>query len=604
MAVANRFRVPGSHLARRLWLIEAAGVLGAAGLVSLIHEPLVVGPLVLGVLAGAYLLLTKILAPLDALRQTMRAICQRTAEDEALLHAQENLDANIKLLRDRLHAGGDPHRVGEVLFFGERRINEDFIDVDWVKAQAGGTATIFCGDLRIATNVLRPDGGRAIGTRLAAGPVYDCVFRKAKTFRGEAEILGATYLTIYEPIFCGEEVIGILYVGVPKALCADTRAATSAGDELAEMRATVAELDAAAHAKSAAERKAAEQRHAGEDLRRRHESAQRLAALAQDEVVAALSVALEQLSEGNLAKRINMQFPDAYEKLRDDFNTTIVRLRDTIGAIKGNVGSMSRGCSEIARAAHDLSNRTEHQASTLEETSAALTELATQVQDSAQGAKRAEGIVTAARAKAERCGAIMQETIEAMSAIDQSANAIAQIIGVINDIALQTNLLALNASVEAARAGDEGKGFAVVASEVRDLAHRSAEAAKEIKNLIAVSANHVRSGVTRVGETGEALEDIVAQVVEINEVIGTIASSATTQAAGLREITAAVAAMDKVTQQNAAMVEESTAASRRLADQAGLLAGLVDHFDLGAANHTDVSQAETRRVAAPRRARG
>jgi methyl-accepting chemotaxis protein len=279
-----------------------------------------------------------------------------------------------------------------------------------------------------------------------------------------------------------------------------------------------------------------------------------------------------------------MHFPESYEKLRQDFNTTVARLRQTVGEIKGNAGSMSRGCEEIAQASNDLSRRTEHQASTLEQAGAALAELTGQVNESAQGARRAETIVAMARAKAEHCGAAMQETIDAISAIDKSAAAIAQIIGVINDIALQTNLLALNASVEAARAGDGGKGFAVVASEVRDLAHRSAEASKEIKALIAESANHVKSGVTRVGETGAALSEIVAQVAEINAVIGDIATSAAHQALGLDEVSAAVSAMDKVTQQNAAMVEESTAASQKLADEAALLAALVDHFDLGSGN--------------------
>ncbi|MGB8279152.1 MAG: methyl-accepting chemotaxis protein [Methylovirgula sp.] len=563
-------------------MIEVTGVMAAFVMGALVHRPIVLGIAGVLLLAFTYFSLAKILAPLDQMRERMRDICRRTAEDEALLHAQENLDTNIKLLRERLCANGDPRRVDDELYFGDRRINEDFTDVDWVKAQAGGTATIFCGDLRIATNVLRPGGGRAIGTRLSAGPAYDCVFKAAKTYRGEAEILGIVYLTIYEPIFCGEEVIGVLYVGVPKALCADGDGlGTKAKDELVEMAATVAKLDAAASAKSDAERKAAEQRHAGEDLHRQHEATRRLTAAAQDEVVAALSVALEQLSNGNLAKRINMHFPASYEKLRQDFNVTVGRLRDTVGAIKGNAGSMSRGCEEIAQAANDLSRRTEHQASALEQASAALSELTGQVKESAESARRAETIVAAARAKAERCGAVMQETIDAISAIDKSANAIAQIIGVINDIALQTNLLALNASVEAARAGEGGKGFAVVASEVRDLAHRSAEAAKEIKNLIAASAGHVDCGVARVGETGAALAEIVAQVVEINSVIGDIANSARTQATGLHEITSAVAAMDKVTQQNAAMVEESTAASQKLAEEAALLAGLVDHFELG-----------------------
>ncbi len=582
-----RFLAPHGSLVRRLWLIEAGGCVVAFGLGSVVHEPIILGAVGAFVVAITYMLLARILEPIDLIRARMRDICRRTAADESLLYAQENLDANIKLLRDRLYAYGDPRRVGDVLYFGDRRINENFVDVDWVKAQAGGTATIFCGDLRVATNVLRPESGRAIGTRLAAGAVHDHVFKEAKTYRGEAEILGITYLSIYEPIFCGEEVVGILYVGVPKPLGTDRDDLDAAAlDVLVEMSATVAKLDAAASAKSDAERKAAEQRHAGEDQNRRYAAARRMTAAAQDEVVAILSTALDQLSKGNLSDRIDMRFPPAYEKLRQDFNATIMRLRDTVGAIKGNAGSMSRGCEEIAQAANDLSRRTEHQASSLEQASAALSELTGQVNDSADNARRAETIVAVARTKAEHCGAVMKETVAAISAIDKSAKAIAQIIGVITDIASQTNLLALNASVEAARAGEEGKGFAVVASEVRDLAHRSAEAAKEIKTLIAASAIQVDCGVARVGETGSALAEIVAQVVEINGVIGDIANSVRTQATSLHEINSAVAAMDKVTQQNAAMVEESTAASQKLADEATLLRSVVDHFHLGRSGET------------------
>ncbi len=594
------FSAPHRTLTGRLWLIEAFGFIVAFGLSSVVHQPLVLGVVGACVLAASYGLLAKSLAPLGLIRAQMRDICRRTAEDESLLYAQENLDTNIKLLRDRLYGYGDPRRVGGDLYFGERRINENFADVDWVKTKAGGTATIFCGDLRIATNVLRPEGGRAIGTRLVAGAVHDHVFKDAQTYRGEAEILGITYLSIYEPIFCGEEVVGVLYVGVPKPVSADGGAVEAHEvDALAEMSATVAKLDAAATAKSDAERKAAEQRHAGEDQNRRYAAARRVTAAAQDEVVEILSTALEQLSKGNLVDRIDVRFPPSYEKLREDFNVTILQLRETVGGIKDNAGSMSRGSEEIAQAASDLSRRTEHQASALEQASAALSELTGQVNESAASARRAESIVTAARTKAERCGAVMEETVAAISAIDKSSKAIAQIIGVITDIALQTNLLALNASVEAARAGEDGKGFAVVASEVRDLAHRSAEAAKEIKNLIAASAVQVDCGVARVGETGSALAEIVAQVVEINGVIGDIANSARTQATSLHEISAAVADMDKVTQQNAAMVEESTAASQKLADEASLLAALVDHFDLGMAGSVDDGRGTHRGDAGP-----
>jgi methyl-accepting chemotaxis protein len=282
-----------------------------------------------------------------------------------------------------------------------------------------------------------------------------------------------------------------------------------------------------------------------------------------------------------LTSRLERSFAPAYEKLRADFNAAMARMQEAIGVVADNAKAIRSGASEITQASDDLSRRTEQQAASLEETAAALDEITTTVRRTAEGASRASEAVGQARSEAEHSGQVVSDAVAAMSEIENSAQKISQIIGVIDEIAFQTNLLALNAGVEAARAGDAGKGFAVVASEVRALAQRSAEAAKEIKALILASSQQVGRGVTLVGETGRVLERISGQVGEIAGVVGDIAASAQEQAAGLAQVNTAVNQMDQVTQQNAAMVEEATAASHALNGEAEAMARQVARFDLG-----------------------
>jgi methyl-accepting chemotaxis protein len=252
---------------------------------------------------------------------------------------------------------------------------------------------------------------------------------------------------------------------------------------------------------------------------------------------------------------------------------------------------IKRGSGEISQASDDLSNRTENQAATLEETAAALDQLTASVKSAADGARSVEAIVTDARDEAVKSGTVVRSAVEAMTNIERSSEQISQIIGVIDDIAFQTNLLALNAGVEAARAGDAGKGFAVVASEVRALAQRSSEAAHQIKELIGGSAHEVENGVELVGKAGAALESIVGQVSNISQLVTEIATSAREQSSGLNEINIGVTQLDQVTQQNAAMVEQSTAASHLLQKDALSLASLVERFQ--------VSEEVRRKPAAP-----
>jgi methyl-accepting chemotaxis protein len=293
-----------------------------------------------------------------------------------------------------------------------------------------------------------------------------------------------------------------------------------------------------------------------------------------------LATGLEELSRGNVAYRINVPFVTQLDRLRENFNASLAKLEDTLLQVGQNAHGIDAGANEIRAAADDLSKRTEQQAASVEETAAALEQITTAVKDSARRAEEAGALVARARQGAEQSGQVVRNAVAAMQAIEKSSTEISNIIGVIDEIAFQTNLLALNAGVEAARAGEAGKGFAVVAQEVRELAQRSAIAAKEIKTLIQGSGGHVQAGVNLVGDAGRSLENISAEVQEINRHVSAIVEAAREQSIGLQEINTAVNAMDQGTQQNAAMVEQSTAASHNLAKEAASLTAQLSQFNL------------------------
>lgn len=297
--------------------------------------------------------------------------------------------------------------------------------------------------------------------------------------------------------------------------------------------------------------------------------------------VQSISDGLDKLASNNLEHRISETLGGEFEGLRVNFNTSLERLRDTIESVVHGAQAIETGVGEIATAADDLSRRTEQQAASLEETAAALDELTATVQSSAEGVRRGAAAANAAKDQAIRSGDVMHDAVRAMSDIEQSSGQISRIIGVIDEIAFQTNLLALNAGVEAARAGDAGKGFAVVASEVRALAQRSADAAKEIKALIVSSSEQVGRGVALVDQTGEALKDIVERVSEIDILISDIARSSQEQASGLAQVNVAINLMDQATQKNAAMVEETTAATISLRSETAQLVEFVGGFRIG-----------------------
>ena len=313
--------------------------------------------------------------------------------------------------------------------------------------------------------------------------------------------------------------------------------------------------------------------------------------------VADIAEGLSQLSDNNLEHRINTTFVPEFEQVRSNYNSSMSNVQAALVQITGGVEAIQSGTQEITSACDDLSRRTEQQAASLEQTAAALDEITTTVKKTAEGAAHARKVVSGAKGDAEHSGEVVGRAVVAMHAIEASAREISQIIGVIDEIAFQTNLLALNAGVEAARAGDAGRGFAVVASEVRALAQRSAGAAKEIKALISTSGQQVTEGVALVGDTGTALKRIVTQVVEINEIVVSMAASAEEQATALQEVNSAINQMDQVTQQNAAMVEQSTAASHSLSQETGQLVQLVRQFRVGDEN--EGAQAGIGRAAKP-----
>ncbi|NSX84278.1 methyl-accepting chemotaxis protein [Agrobacterium tumefaciens] len=300
--------------------------------------------------------------------------------------------------------------------------------------------------------------------------------------------------------------------------------------------------------------------------------------------VSETSRVIEGLARGDLTERMDGEFRGVFAELQGNVNQTLTKLRETMREVRGSTEGISGNANELRSAADDLSKRTEQQAAALEETSAALDEITAVVRNSTDRAQEASAMVAETKQKTEESANVVRDAVSAMDRIEHASREISQIINVIDEIAFQTNLLALNAGVEAARAGEAGKGFAVVAQEVRELAQRSATAAKDIKALITKSGEEVGRGVSLVQRTGGALSEIETRVLAINEHIHSIATAAREQSTGLHEVNTAINQMDQVTQRNAAMVEETSAATHKLSSEADHLVTLVARFNVGAEN--------------------
>lgn len=328
----------------------------------------------------------------------------------------------------------------------------------------------------------------------------------------------------------------------------------------------------------AMEKEAEEERERATQSRLANEQAKEKHNREVETVVQSLGKALQRLADGDLSKSISTEYADEFQQLKNDFGNSISKLSSALNDINESTTEIGNNSTELRRAADDLAMRTEQQAAALEQTSAALEEITATVKESADRASEARTKATQAKDSTNKSGEVVKDAVEAMGRIESASEEISQIIGVIDDIAFQTNLLALNAGVEAARAGEAGKGFAVVAQEVRELAQRSANAAKEIKDLITNSGVEVSNGVSLVQATGEALQNISVEVNEIEEHVQSIARASAEQSAGLTDINRAVSEMDQVTQSNAAMVEETNAVTHRLSAETETLAQLVSQF--------------------------
>jgi methyl-accepting chemotaxis protein len=353
-------------------------------------------------------------------------------------------------------------------------------------------------------------------------------------------------------------------------------------DEIGNVARAVMVFRDAAVEKERLRRERASERERTEADRRKQTQAQAEAAAEQAEVVRALAEGLGKLAQGDLTHRLGDSLTDAYRQIRDDFNTAIVQLEETIQAIAAATREVATTAAEISASTTNLSHRTEQQAAGLEQTSASMEQISATVKKNAENAQQANEFAAGTREVANRSGAVVAEAVSAMARIEESSRKISDIISVIDEIARQTNLLALNAAVEAARAGEAGRGFAVVASEVRSLAQRSSQAAKDIKDLITNSSGQVQEGVELVNRAGASLTEIVESIKKVAAIVSDIAAASAEQASGLDQVGTALTQMDEMTQQNSALVEENAAAAKALERQSRAMDERVSAFRLDA----------------------
>ncbi len=562
-----------------------------------------------------------------------RALTQRAAQTAA-----ERQEVNMRVAWSVLHQYGSDFRLdGEDLYVSNRKLNNWDEPVDEVKRLVGGTATIFRGDMRVATNVTKPDGSRAVGTPLARNAAYETVLDKGQTYRGKADILGKSFFTAYDPIKDSSgKTIGILFVGIPEsdvmgaiggarwtlALSAAVISLLVAGAawyagrrmfsplvQMTEaMRALAAgKVDIAIPAHAATDEIGAmagalEHFRTSELARQQGDVRDRQAQAEREHAMEALGQALAKIAGGDLTVDIGNDFPSDYEKLATHFRSAIGSLRELIGTVLEGTASIRTGSQEIASASEDLARRTEANASSLEQTSAAITQMNQRIDATAtaagvtvERADQAIGVVGSGRSTAD-------EAVQAMTRVADSAKGIDSVIEGLDKIAFQTRVLAMNAAVEAGRAGEAGRGFAVVADLVSALAMRAEEEAKRARDQLTVTQSEVVVARGAVERVDSALAAIVDTVGEVHELLGSMAADNRAQSTAIREISAAISDMDRATQQNAAMVEETSAAARQLTDQVARLDAHASTFRTG--GHQAPLRTPTLRAQAPDAATG
>ncbi|WP_377298469.1 methyl-accepting chemotaxis protein [Rhizobium sp. SGZ-381] len=511
--------------------------------------------------------------------------------------------------------------------------------VDRTAQTISGVATVFQKQgsdfTRISTNVKNEKGERAIGTKLAADHPAQAYLARGEAYYGPAVLFGRNFITGYFPVKdAAGAVTGVLFIGIPLevyfaqiassgevmvvtgliaiavvglvgllmirrlvqplTVLTGTVLKIAAGEDVAvpyadrpnEFGNIARALDifrSNAREKQATEERAARERAAADQDRRRNDKEKQETDQQIDLAVSELAVALTRLSQGDLSRLIDTPFSGRLEQLRIDFNSSIANLRDTMSRIRHSTLSIQKGTAELSASSDDLARRTETQAASLEETAAAVDEITVTVTNSAARAREADQAVSTTRKTADSSSTVVSSAVDAMGRIEEASQKIELIIEVIDDIAFQTNLLALNAGIEAARAGEAGKGFAVVAQEVRELAQRSASAAREIKDLINQSSDEVRNGSELVQQAGKVLAAISEQISGASRHVESIATASQDQSLALKEINGTVNKMDQLTQQNGAMVAETSQASARLATEAEVLMQLVEQFriDMG-----------------------
>ncbi|MGN8000427.1 cache domain-containing protein [Sphingomonas sp. 22176] len=561
-------------------------------------------------------------------------VADHALTQQAARTAAERQEVNMRVAWSVLKGYGADFRVeGDDLYVGSHKLNNWDAPVDEVKRLVGGTATIFRGDMRVATNVLKEDGTRAVGTPLARNAAYETVLDKGQPYRGKADILGKPFFTGYDPIKDSSgKTIGILFVGIPEsdvmgaiggarwtlALSAALISLLVAGTAwyfgrrmfsplvqmTAAMRALAAgKVDIAIPAHAAADEigamaEALQHFRASEIARQQAESRDREAEAAREHAMDALGQALAKIAGGDLTADIGHDFPAGYAKLADHFRSAIGSLRELIGTVLEGTASIRTGSNEIASASEDLARRTEGNAASLEQTAAAITQMNQRIDATAaaagvtvERADQAIGVVGSGRATAD-------EAVQAMTRVSDSAKGIDSVIEGLDKIAFQTRVLAMNAAVEAGRAGEAGRGFAVVADLVSALAMRAEEEAKRARDQLTVTQSEVVVARSAVERVDNALAAIVDTVGEVHQLLGGIAADNRAQSTAIREISSAIGDMDRATQQNAAMVEETSAAARQLTEQVARLDAHAATFQTGA------HQAPLRRPVLPSQSTG